>query len=126
MPRTVTRPGTVAIALLIGTLAFFTYQFRLPAEPSAEPIAAIEQPEAAEPITFTATEPTTAFDLTKAEATIEYEEYSFGNFITSINGAAAPSGMFWQLSHNDAFATVGANDVQLQVGDTITWQLTNQ
>lgn len=123
MARTVTRPGIIGISLLLVALAFFTHQFRLEAPDATPEVVKITQDNVGETISFTATGTTNAFSLTNERATIEYEEYSFGNFITSINGVTAPSGSFWQLSLNGSGAAVGASDLQLEVGDIITWQL---
>ena len=75
---------------------------------------------------FTAeTDNISAYELTESSTVIETQQFDFGSFITSINGVAAPEGSFWSLYLNGEQAQVGANDLYLKKGDSITWKLEN-
>lgn len=125
MSKNIVRTGIVILGI-IGIALFYT-QYAIAPTLQAPTIPAANK-EVIEPIfTYIATSSgQTAFELTQQQADIEYSTYAFGNFITSINGIAAPDSYFWQLLHNGSGANVGASDLQLQTGDTITWQLTKQ
>ncbi len=68
---------------------------------------------------------TTAFDLfALGDIDIEYEDYSFGKLVTSIDGVAqgGEEDKYWIWYINGSLATVGADGYIVQPGDEITWK----
>jgi hypothetical protein len=60
-----------------------------------------------------------------SEFTFDYDESSFGKFVTAINGIAAnPTSQFWELMVNGTSAAVGISDLTLKAGDVVQWKLT--
>jgi hypothetical protein len=64
-----------------------------------------------------------AFTLLQKYATIQSKHYSFGEFVTSINGVAGNGPKYWTLYVNGRQATVGASAYVTKNSDTITWKL---
>lgn len=60
-----------------------------------------------------------------SDFTFEYEEFSLGMFITTINGVKADSNSeFWSFKINGNDASVGVSDYILKNGDVISFELT--
>lgn len=66
----------------------------------------------------------TAFRATMLVAEVNYTLYSFGPFITGINGVEANDSSYWALYYNGEYSPVGAGALVLLAGDTINWVLT--
>lgn len=66
----------------------------------------------------------TVFDFMETSAlVIEYTEYDFGNYITSIEGfESGADDKYWVYYINGNSAVVGASDYVLQPGDVIQWK----
>lgn len=81
---------------------------------------AVDQPQS---ITLVAqTEGETAFDLLLAEHEVAYKEYDFGVFIESIDGLAGDDTHYWALYFNGEYAKVGADQLELMVGDEVEFR----
>ena len=68
---------------------------------------------------------TTAFDLfSLGDINIEYEDYSFGKLVTSIDGVAqgGEEDKYWIWYINGSLASVGSDGYIVQPGDEITWK----
>ena len=69
----------------------------------------------------------TAFSvLLRAAATqgvpIGYRQYSFGKMITQIGSQKAEGTYYWALYHNGQYATLGAEELEVNVNDIIEWR----
>lgn len=51
------------------------------------------------------------------------QEFSFGSFITEINGQAQGDGKFWTYKLNGVFANKGVSSQTVNNGDTVSWIL---
>jgi hypothetical protein len=61
-----------------------------------------------------------------AVSSYQFHNYSFGLFLTTLNGIAPdPNSQFWDLSQNGTEAQVGLSDITVTQGDVITFQLTD-
>ncbi len=63
----------------------------------------------------------TAFQATILVAEVNYTLYSFGPYITGINGVEATGSYYWALYYNGDYSPVGAGSLYLVSGDTIKW-----
>lgn len=69
----------------------------------------------------------TAFDLVKVSVgrdNLGYDEYDFGNMITSIYGVEPEEMQFWSFFLNGNASDIGASNYLLQPNDEIVFQLT--
>jgi hypothetical protein len=64
-----------------------------------------------------------AFTLLKSHATVTYKSYSFGKFVTSIDGVYGNGPKYWTLYVNNKESNVGASAYTTKSSDTITWKL---
>lgn len=64
-----------------------------------------------------------AYTLLKKYATITAKHYSFGYFVTSINGTAGNGPKYWTLYVNGKESQVGASAYITKNSDKITWKL---
>lgn len=64
----------------------------------------------------------TPFLLLNENAKVEYDQYEFGAFITSINGKASTSEFYWALYVNDEYAQEASDKIVLKVGDQVEWK----
>lgn len=62
------------------------------------------------------------FELLKAQRQVEYDEYDFGVFITSIDGIAGDDSHFWALYVNDALSQTGADQTQVNANDIVEFK----
>ena len=111
---------------LVGTTIFFAQYGGVPKVATPERATEATAPPVANPVvilhSFTATKDgQTALDLLKDSAQVEYQEFDFGVMVTSINGLAADDTHYWALYVNDEYATAGASETVLKVGDTMQW-----
>lgn len=74
-------------------------------------------------ISYSGKNGTNAFVLLEQHAKVGYKHYSFGNFVTSIDGVVGNGPKYWTLYVNGKESTVGASDVITKNSDTITWKL---
>ncbi|MEM2109357.1 MAG: DUF4430 domain-containing protein [Candidatus Odinarchaeota archaeon] len=63
----------------------------------------------------------TALQATILVAEVNYTMYSFGPFVTGINGVEAAGTMYWALYYNGEYSMIGAGDLYLLFGDTVKW-----
>jgi TolA-binding protein len=54
---------------------------------------------------------------------IEYQEYSFGVFITSIGGIKPSGNQYWAFYYNGKYSIVGASSQPISKNDTTFWKL---
>ncbi|KYH40133.1 MAG: hypothetical protein AYL31_007420 [Candidatus Bathyarchaeota archaeon B26-1] len=72
----------------------------------------------------------TLFDATRIIAELNYTKYSFGIFITSINGVGGDLGYYWvwytwnSTSGEWEFGPVGCDSYILSEGETLSWVYT--
>lgn len=69
-----------------------------------------------------------AFTILKEASTqngfpLEYQEYSFGVFITSIGGIKPSGNQYWAFYYNGKYSMVGASDQKINKNDTTFWRL---
>jgi hypothetical protein len=64
-----------------------------------------------------------AYTLLKKYATVQAKHYSFGYFVTSIDGVAGNGPKYWTFYVNNKEASVGASSYTTKNSDTITWKL---
>jgi len=64
-----------------------------------------------------------AFTLLKRHAQVKYKHYSFGDFVTSIDGTAGNGPKYWTLYVNNKEASVGASAYITKNSETVTWKL---
>jgi hypothetical protein len=67
----------------------------------------------------------TVFDILNETATVDFTQYPYGKFITSINGVennANNNGFHWQYWVNDELAPVSADNYVLSDGDQVLWK----
>ncbi len=64
-----------------------------------------------------------AFTLLQQHAQVGYKHYSFGNFVTSIDGVVGNGPKYWTLYVNGRQSNVGASAYITKNSDTITWEL---
>jgi hypothetical protein len=64
-----------------------------------------------------------AYALLEKHATVKAKKYSFGYFVTSINGTAGNGPKYWTLYVNGKESNVGASSYMTKNSDTITWKL---
>lgn len=65
----------------------------------------------------------TAFELLKANTTVDFQQYDFGVFVKSIGGVTPDEKHFWKFYLNGTESQVGADQVQTRDGDLIEWRL---
>lgn len=64
-----------------------------------------------------------AFALLQEHAHVAYKHYSFGDFVTSIDGVYGNGPKYWTLYVNNKESNVGATAYKTKNSDTITWKL---
>lgn len=64
-----------------------------------------------------------AYTLLQKYATVTAKHYSFGYFVTSINGTAGNGPKYWTLFVNGKESQVGASAYITKNSDKITWKL---
>ncbi|HUC87747.1 MAG TPA: DUF4430 domain-containing protein [Candidatus Binatia bacterium] len=64
-----------------------------------------------------------AYILLKKYATVQAKHYSFGYFVTSIDGVVGNGPKYWTLYVNGKEASVGASSFVTKNSDDITWKL---
>lgn len=64
----------------------------------------------------------TPFILLNENAEVEYDQYDFGAFITSINGKASTNEFYWALYVNDEYAQEASDKIVLKAGDQVEWR----
>lgn len=64
-----------------------------------------------------------ALTLLKKYATVQTKQYSFGAFVTSINGTPGNGPKYWTFYINNKEASVGAGEYTTKNGDILTWKL---
>src|SRR3989344_4440077 len=74
-------------------------------------------------ITYIGVDGKNALELLKANHRVEAKEYSFGSFVTSIDGTAPDSSHFWALYINNELSQVAADTLMTKSTDTIKWQI---
>lgn len=76
-----------------------------------------------EAVTYQATaEGENAFELLKENADVEFEQYDFGVFVSSINGVSGNNEYFWSLYVNGEQSMTGADQTILNEGDLVEWR----
>jgi len=65
----------------------------------------------------------TALSLLKRYASVKVIHYSFGDFVTTINGTASSSSKYWIFYVNGKESSVGAGVYVTKNGQTLTWKL---
>lgn len=63
----------------------------------------------------------TALELLQANAQVEYDEYSFGIFVTTINNLKADNSHYWAFYVNGEYAMESADATKLQAGDVVSF-----
>jgi hypothetical protein len=74
-------------------------------------------------ISYDGRDGTNAFALLQKHATVQTKKYSFGYFVTAINGVAGNGPKYWTFYVNGKEATVGASSYATKSTDRITWKL---
>lgn len=64
-----------------------------------------------------------AYVSLQKHATVQSKKYSFGYFITAIDGVTGNGPRYWTLFVNGKEASVGANDYITKNSDRIMWRL---
>jgi uncharacterized protein DUF4430 len=64
-----------------------------------------------------------ALTLLKKHAAVQTKHYSFGDFVTAINGSVGNGPKYWTFYVNGKESNVGASSYSTKNGDTITWKL---
>lgn len=64
-----------------------------------------------------------AYALLLRHATVKSKKYSFGYFVTSINGVAGNGPKYWTFYVNNKEASVGASSYTTKNSDRISWKL---
>jgi hypothetical protein len=64
----------------------------------------------------------TPFELLNRNDEVEFDQYDFGVFVTSINGQKSNDQFFWALYVNDEMAQVSSDQIELKTGDVIEWR----
>lgn len=64
-----------------------------------------------------------AYKLLTEYATVQAKHYSFGYFVTSINGVVGNGPKYWTFYVNGKEASVGASSYITKNSDKITWKL---
>jgi hypothetical protein len=64
----------------------------------------------------------TPFSLLNDSEKVEYDEYDFGVFVTSINGQASNNDNFWAVYVNGELAQQASDQIELDVGDRVEWR----
>jgi hypothetical protein len=72
---------------------------------------------------FTATNSSqTPFSLLNDSEEVEYDQYDFGVFVTSINGQENNNDYFWAIYINGELAQQASDQIELEVGDQVEWR----
>jgi len=74
-------------------------------------------------ITYQGQDGKNALELLKSLHRVETKSYSFGDFVSSIDGVAPDSAHFWALYVNGSLSQVGASQYITKSSDTIKWQI---
>lgn len=93
---------------------------------SSSSSAAAAQSEQATPnnsVEFTAEAGKTILDQLKAQATVETEDSSYGEYVTSINGNKSDGTKYWTYYVDGQMAQQGAADYVTSGGEKISWRL---
>lgn len=64
----------------------------------------------------------TPFQLLNENAEVEYDQYDFGVFVTSINDQQSNNEYYWALYVNEEFAQMSSDQIELEVGDLVEWR----
>ncbi len=64
----------------------------------------------------------TPFSLLNNSEEVEYDEYDFGVFVTSINGQVSNNDNFWAVYVNGELAQQAADQIELDAGDQVEWR----
>ncbi len=57
---------------------------------------------------------------------MDYENYSYGRLVTSVNGVTnGEGGAYWQYWVNDEYATVSSDSYRLSEGDIVVWSFSS-
>ena len=64
-----------------------------------------------------------ALVLLQEHAKVSVKHYSFGDFVTSINGVVGNGPKYWTLYVNNKESAVGASDYVTKSTDNISWKL---
>jgi hypothetical protein len=64
----------------------------------------------------------TPFSLLLASEDVEYDQYDFGVFVTSINGQQSNSDYYWALYINEEYAQSASDQIELEKGDQVEWR----
>ena len=64
-----------------------------------------------------------AYRLLQRHASVKAKKYSFGYFVTSINGVAGDGPKYWIFYINGKSASVGASSYITKNSDRLTWKL---
>ena len=62
----------------------------------------------------------TALELFDRHLELEYTEYDFGVFITSVNGLESTDSYYWAIYLNQEYAQQGADQLLLEPGDSVS------
>lgn len=63
-------------------------------------------------------------DASSEEFSVEYQEFDFGKFITTVNGYTAGDNEFWSVKVNGLDAQVGISELTVNPGDKLELILT--
>jgi hypothetical protein len=64
-----------------------------------------------------------AYVLLKKYATVQAKQYSFGIFVSAINGVVGDGPKYWTLYVNGKMSNVGASSYITKNSDKLTWEL---
>ena len=64
----------------------------------------------------------TPLDLLVEDNEVEYDQYDFGVFVTSINGQSATNEYYWAVYINGEYAQQSSDQISLEVGDLVEWR----
>ena len=94
-----------------------------PASPTQTPPPTPVQQVPTTTIEYKGVDGKNALELLKSAHQVEAKEYSFGSFVTSIDGIEPDSAHFWAMYVNGQFSQVGASSYMTKATDTIKWQV---
>lgn len=64
----------------------------------------------------------TPFELLQSSAEVEYDQYDFGVFVTSINGQTSTNDYYWAVYINGEYANEASDKIILKAGDLVEWR----
>lgn len=62
------------------------------------------------------------FSLLLASEDVEYDQYDFGVFVTSINNQQSDPNYYWALYINEEYAQSASDQIELERGDQVEWR----